>query len=231
MNTQRSARHWALGLVALVCVNFSAHADEPPVLELYLARHGQTDWNLEKRLQGATDNHLNQTGRQQAQQLAEQLAGIQWTAVYSSNLSRAQETAALIAPQTKATPLPNLAERSFGIFEGISETAPSEQLQAFKTRSTNPEDNLDGGESLTSQAQRVGLALAQIRREQPQGSVLIVSHGGVTPLILASLLQLPPIEAVKLIRQSNDELYRVRLQEGQPSQIWKLIPASQLEQL
>ncbi|MCH2222377.1 MAG: histidine phosphatase family protein, partial [Dechloromonas sp.] len=56
---------------------------ETPVLDIYLARHGQTDWNLEKRLQGGTDNPLNETGRQQAKQLGDKLAGVPITAVYS----------------------------------------------------------------------------------------------------------------------------------------------------
>ena len=49
---------------------------DTPVLDIYLARHGQTDWNLEKRLQGGTDNLLNETGRQQAKQLGDKLAGV-----------------------------------------------------------------------------------------------------------------------------------------------------------
>jgi len=61
--------------------------------------------------------------------------------------------------------------------------------------------------------------------------VLVVSHGGVTPLILAHLLQLPVAEAVARIRQGNDEVYLVRLRPGQAPSLWKLLGRDSLEQL
>ena len=203
-----------------------------PVLDLYLARHGQTDWNLEKRLQGSTDNPLNETGRAQARQLGDKLAGIRFAAIYHSSLARAGETAALARPGQAGKPLAALAERSFGKFEGMYEDGRDAELSAeFKARSGNLEDSLDGGESVVSQARRVALAVDQIRASQPQGSVLIVSHGGVTPLILAHLLQLPVSEALARIKQGNDEVYLLRLRGKTVPQIWKLISKDSLEQL
>ena len=208
-----------------------AQAGEP-VLDLYLARHGQTDWNLEKRLQGSTDNPLNETGRAQARQLGDKLAGIRFAAIYHSSLARAGETAALARPGQAGKPLAALAERSFGKFEGMYEDGRDAELSAeFKARSGNLEDSLDGGESVVSQARRVALAVDQIRASQPQGSVLIVSHGGVTPLILAHLLQLPVSEALARIKQGNDEVYLLRLRGKTVPQIWKLISKDSLEQL
>ena len=85
------------GTLALASVAVVAHAEEP-VLDIYLARHGQTAWNLEKRLQGATDNVLNETGKGQARQLGDTLKGVGFSAVYASSLARARETATLAAP-------------------------------------------------------------------------------------------------------------------------------------
>lgn len=205
---------------------------DTPVLDIYLARHGQTDWNLEKRLQGGTDNPLNDTGRQQARQLGDKLAGVPITAVYSSGLVRARETAALALPAVKATPLAALSERSFGKFEGMYEDGRDAAMSAeFKARGSQPDDTLDGGESLNSQAERVARAIDQIRHGKAKGSVLVVSHGGVTPLILGHLLKLPVAEAVARIKQSNDEVYLVRLIGKQPPQVFKLISRDMLEQL
>ena len=219
------------GALALASMAVVAHAEEA-VLDIYLARHGQTAWNLEKRLQGATDNVLNETGKGQARQLGDTLKGVGFSAVYTSSLARARETATLAAPGVTPTPLPALAERSFGKFEGMFEDGRDASLGTeFKARAGNPDDALDGGESLNSQARRVAQAVEQIRSTHKKGSVLVVSHGGVTPLILAQLLQLPASEAATRIKQANDEVYLVRLRGQQPVQTWKLIGKDALEQL
>lgn len=217
--------------LVLIMMAGAALADTP-MLDIYLARHGQTDWNLEKRLQGGTDNPLNDTGRHQAKQLGAKLAGVPITAVYSSSLVRAKETAVLALPAVKATPLAALSERSFGKFEGMYEDGRDAVMTAeFKARGSQPDDALEGGESLNSQASRVAQAIEQIRKAHTNGSVLVVSHGGVTPLILGHLLKLPVPEAVARIKQSNDEVYLVRLIGQQPPQVFKLITREMLEQL
>lgn len=81
-------------LFATSCALALPVAAETQALDIYLVRHGQTQWNLEKRLQGATDNVLNETGRRQAAELAQRLAGVSFSHIYSSGLRRAQETTA-----------------------------------------------------------------------------------------------------------------------------------------
>jgi len=219
-------------LAALPLLAALPAAAETAVLELYLARHGQTDWNLKKKIQGSTDNKLNATGQDQARALGVKLAGVALDAVYTSGLVRAKETAAIAVPGLAATALPALNERSFGKFEGIAEDkADPALLEEFKARSADPEDSLDGGESLASQAERVAAAVAEIRAAHPSGRILIVSHGGVTPLILAALLGMPPAEARATIAQATDEVYLVRLVGDAPPVIWKAIPADKLDQL
>jgi len=207
-------------------------AAEAPVLDIYLVRHGQTQWNLEKRLQGATDNVLNDTGRRQAAELAQRLAGVPFSHIYSSGLRRAQETAAAFAGKTPVTALPALNERSFGKFEGIFEDQRDAALFAeFGQRGSVLDDSLDGGESLQSQADRVKAAVRQITTRHTAGSIAIVAHGGVNPLVLAALLDIPVAEAVARIKQANDEVYLVRLRSGQPPSVWKQVSRSTLEQL
>src|SRR5215510_5655018 len=73
-----------------------ALAQSAGTLRIYLARHGETDWNAELRLQGTSDIPLNSKGRQQAAKLAERLKGIHLDAVYCSTLSRSRETATIV---------------------------------------------------------------------------------------------------------------------------------------
>ncbi len=219
-------------LLAAGCVLALPVVAETQSLDIYLVRHGQTQWNLEKRLQGATDNVLNETGRRQAAELAQRLAGVPFNHIYSSGLRRAQETATAFAGATPVTALPALNERSFGKFEGIFEDQRDAALFAeFGKRGTVLDDSLDGGESLQSQADRVMTAVRQITARHTTGSIAIVAHGGVNPLVLAALLEIPVAEAVARIKQANDEVYLVRLRSGQPPSVWKQVIRSTLEQL
>jgi len=222
----------ALALIVPGLMACATTTADDSVLDLYLVRHGQTAWNLEKRLQGATDNVLNETGRRQATELAPRLAGVKFSHIYSSGLKRAQETAAAFAGHTPVTALPALNERSFGKFEGIFEDERSGALYAeFGRRGSVLADALDGGESLQSQADRVKTAVREITARHRSGSVAIVAHGGVNPLVLAALLDIPVSEAVARIKQGNDEVYLVRLRSGQPPSVWKQVGRGTLEQL
>ncbi|MDR2336429.1 MAG: histidine phosphatase family protein [Burkholderiaceae bacterium] len=209
-----------------------ARAAEEAVLDIYVVRHGQTAWNLEKKLQGSTDNVLNETGTRQAQELGQKLAGVKFDHIYSSGLQRAKDTAAAFAGSTPVTPMKELNERSFGKFEGIYEDERDAAMFAeFGKRVTVLDDDLEGGESLQSQAHRVKNAVAAIRQQHKQGTVAIVAHGGVNPLVLSALLDIPVPEAVARIKQGNDEVYLVRVRDGQPPSVWKQVVRGTLEQL
>src|SRR5258705_10204218 len=94
-------------------------------LRLYIARHGETDWNLQHRLQGWTDRPLDETGRQQAAALADSLKGVRIDAIYSSTLSRSRVTAQAVAAKTMTVKsLDGLRERYYGHFQGGSDTDP-----------------------------------------------------------------------------------------------------------
>ena len=91
---------------------------------ILLARHGETDWNRDRRVQGHTDVPLNDEGRRQAQALSRELDGCRFDAVYSSDLARAIETAEILAEQRglEVTALPALREKHFGTWEGLTDT-------------------------------------------------------------------------------------------------------------
>ena len=137
-----------------------------------LVRHGQTDWNAQRRLQGSTDIPLNDVGRGQAREAVATLSGYEWDAIVSSPLSRAAETAHLIAGGlglSVARHIPELTERSFGPAEGM-QAGP--ELEALR---------IPGGfrdaESEDEAASRGLTALENLAAEFRGGRVLVVAHG------------------------------------------------------
>ena len=118
--TRTHARTRLLIVSSLILLTLPANAQQPAAgtVRIFLARHGQTDWNLEGRLQGGTDIPLNATGRQQAARLAERLKGIHLDAVYSSALARSRDTAQIVVGSDTLTSNARLNERRLGKFEG-----------------------------------------------------------------------------------------------------------------
>ena len=137
-----------------------------------LVRHGQTDWNAQRRLQGSTDIPLNDVGRGQARDAVAVLSGYEWDAIVSSPLSRAAETADLIAAGLGLRVnrrVPELAERSFGPAEGL-QAGP--ELDALRIPG-----GFRGAEDEDAAARR-GLAALEALAEEFHGRrVLVVAHG------------------------------------------------------
>ncbi|MFF2319114.1 histidine phosphatase family protein [Arthrobacter sp. NPDC058097] len=145
-----------------------------------LIRHGQTDWNAQRRLQGSSDIPLNDFGRGQARDAVAVLSGQKWDTVVSSPLGRAAETAELIAAGlglTVSRHVPELTERSFGDAEGL-QAGP--ELEALRTP-----DGFRGAESDDEAASR-GLAALEALAEEFRGRrVLVVAHGTLLRLTLS----------------------------------------------
>jgi broad specificity phosphatase PhoE len=136
------------------------------VTTLLLVRHGETDWNADGRLQGQTDRPLSDFGRRQARQLAEKLDGEQFAALYSSDLSRARETAEIVGERLGlAVGLdPDLREKDWGNWEGL--TAAERDRVEFV------------GEPTEAHLERTLRALRRISERHPGVRVLVVTHGG-----------------------------------------------------
>ena len=134
---------------------------------LLLVRHGETDWNADARLQGQTDRPLSDFGRRQARQLADELAEEQFEAIYSSDLSRARETAEIVGERLGLAVVldPDLREKDWGTWEGL--TAVERDRVEFV------------GESTEAHQERILRALRRISERHPgDGRVLVVTHGG-----------------------------------------------------
>jgi broad specificity phosphatase PhoE len=147
---------------------------------ILLVRHGETDWNLHRRLQGHADTPLNRRGREQARDLAAELADEPIDAVYSSDLVRAHETARVVAEAhgLDVTAIDDLRERNFGTWEGLSD----DEIHArFPEAATGV---LGDGETREEMARRVFDALQRIADSHPGGRVLVVSHGGPLRAVL-----------------------------------------------
>ncbi|KAG2449387.1 hypothetical protein HYH02_005537 [Chlamydomonas schloesseri] len=161
--------------------------DASRATEVFLVRHGQTDWNAEMRLQGQLDPPLNDLGEQQAEEVAAALADRHLAAIYSSDLTRALQTARAVAgrrPAGQALEVrtsPQLRERSLGVLEGltIAEAAVRQPEALRLLRSHDPATVVPGGESAAAMRQRVVADIERICEQHRGQSVLIVAHGGV----------------------------------------------------
>lgn len=215
-------------LISLLCTNAFAQ------LTVYVVRHGQTDWNKDGRIQGGTDNPLNATGREQATTMARLMAEIKVDAVYVSSHKRAQQTAEVFQsrlPSLPITAMDELRERFFGKFESANDKDAAIMADWNKRRFTWADD-MEGGETLESQSRRAEAALKTIRDKHPNGgTVVIVGHGGINPLLISHLLGVPPAEGASAINQGNDEIYQIVLPKTGAPAIWKLIARSKLGEL
>lgn len=207
-----------LPLLLLPRMSAWPHAQSAGTLRIYVARHGETDWNLTHRLQGWTDRPLNDLGRRQASDLAESLKSVRLDAIYSSTLSRSRDTAQAVAgARMTVKSLPGLRERNYGKFQGMSDT------DADYLRRVNAwDDQMDGGESLNQLLARTRESIDLIRREHPSGNVLVVAHRITNQMVLRALLNLTADQAVK-IEQGNDEVYLVEIDPGATPRLWKLV--------
>lgn len=146
---------------------------------LYLVRHGETDWNRAKKIQGTTDIPLNDTGRAQAKVAGRLLARRDWDHIVTSPLSRARETARIIAGEvglSEPTVLDAIVERNYGEAEGLTGDELSDRF---------PDDApIAGRESRVEVADRAIPALVALAEAHPDESILVVSHGGVIRTIL-----------------------------------------------
>ena len=147
---------------------------------LYLARHGETDWNAEHRWQGHADPPLNATGRRQARRMADELSGRGIEAVYSSDLRRALETATIAGERLGLDVRTDerLREVDVGEWSGLTMAEVEERHPEAAARRRAGGLGWERGETFESMGARVGEAVLAIAAAHPDGRVLVVSHGG-----------------------------------------------------
>ena len=163
-------------------------------IRVVLWRHGQTDWNVENRFQGHSDIPLNKVGHYQASEAAKVLAALRPDRIISSDLIRAQETAAPLASLTdiKVEVNPNLRETDGGLWEG---------KLASENRATHGElfaNWYEGGDEPAgvtgerrSDVARRAVAVIEKETSNFSGTIVFVTHGGTVRSVLGSILKLP----------------------------------------
>ena len=166
----------------------------PPTRRLLLVRHGQTAWNAEHRWQGSRDIALSETGREQARALGRRLSGVPLAAAFCSGMARSRETALLATGgRLEVADEPLLREISYGTWEGVTDADVATRWpdDHARWRGVPHEIRPGGGESLDELAARAVEGLRRCLRAAPEGTVLVVAHGGVNRVLIARMLDIP----------------------------------------
>jgi len=165
-------------------------------MTLFLARHGETEWNRVGRWQGNTDIPLSEVGRAQARQLAERLRDRNVTEIFSSDLSRARETAEIVAEALGVTRLrldPRLRERGFGCFEGLTrEECEERHAEVWASYLADRRTVPPGAEPQAQVVARVVAALTAVAESDLTGHVLVVSHGAAIRSFVHTITGIAP---------------------------------------
>jgi broad specificity phosphatase PhoE len=196
-------------------------------MQIILLRHGATDWNLQGRCQGATDLDLNDTGLRQAAGVAAALSGETIAAIYSSNLKRAFQTAAIIGQTHNLAVVveERLRELDHGELEGLTFAEVHSTMPDFfrEWRERPGEVLIPGGERLTEVDARVWEGMSRIgRRHRPDETAVIVSHHFPIAAVLCRItgtslnryrsFRVAPCEATRLTYR--DEAWAVLQAQG-----------------
>lgn len=155
--------------------------------ELCLVRHGETLWNREARLQGSKDIPLSDIGIQQVKMAAERLSKEAWDLIYSSDLSRAKNTAEHLNEQLKIPHYlePGLRERNYGMLEGMTRDEIDARYPGLLSHTS--ESTVEGLESYEALSQRVKETVEAIARSHHGKRILIVTHGGTINAFLHAI--------------------------------------------
>lgn len=177
-----------------------------------ITRHGETDWNRMGILQGWFDVPINDLGRRQAHEMAARFAGSGFTAVWSSPLVRARETAEIIAARLQLPPPScheGVKERNFGAIQGIPKDELAELNPALLEQilRRNPAASFVGGESMDEFADRVLAAFDDIGERHHGDRVLVITHGWVMDVLTRHIGGMPRSAILPLKRKNGESLW------------------------
>ncbi|CAQ82621.1 MULTISPECIES: 2,3-diphosphoglycerate-dependent phosphoglycerate mutase GpmB [Photorhabdus] len=187
------------------------------MLQVYLVRHGESEWNAERRIQGQSDSPLTETGEYQARLVAQRVKSESITHIITSDLGRTRRTAEIIAEVCDCEIIlePRLRELNMGVLErrNIDSLTSEEESWRKKVLDGTPGGRIPEGESMDELAVRMRAALESCRN-LPNGSrPLLVSHGIALGCLVGTILGLPA-HAERRLRLRNCSLSRVDYQSS-----------------
>jgi broad specificity phosphatase PhoE len=201
------------------------------VTTILLARHGESDWNHERRWQGHADRPLTARGREQADDLADRLDAIRLDAIYASDLERARDTARVVAERRGVTveTLRALREVDVGSWSGLTREEAEQRYPQDFARWKAGDTGWRDGETYEEMSVRVLACVAEIVKCHADGRVLVVSHGGPIRAIHAAALGMDVHEYRRLRPvEPNARLSAVCTENGR---LTRLCPASEIPDL
>ncbi|WP_336282957.1 2,3-diphosphoglycerate-dependent phosphoglycerate mutase GpmB [Cronobacter dublinensis] len=187
------------------------------MLQVYLVRHGETQWNAERRIQGQSDSPLTEKGEHQAMQVAQRAKALGITHIISSDLGRTRRTAEIIAQGCGCDVIldARLRELDMGILERRHLDTLTDEEEGWRRQLVNgtPDGRIPQGESMQEVSNRMHGALNACL-ELPEGSrPLLVSHGMALGCLVSTILGLPAY-AERRLRLRNCSISRVDYQES-----------------
>ncbi len=164
---------------------------------LYIIRHGETEWNLKRIIQGHADSPLTDSGRAQAMAIATRLQGLEFNTLYSSDLGRAVSTAQYISDKC-GHPIftdERLRELNYGVFEGLNEAEAARRFpKEFKfLKNRDPEYIIPGGESYNQFSARAISCLEELMDKHKGEQIMVITHGGILSRLFRHALNLPVV--------------------------------------
>ncbi|WP_350344544.1 histidine phosphatase family protein [Proteinivorax tanatarense] len=164
-------------------------------MRLILVRHGQTEWNIKKKIQGSTDTELSPQGIEEGRLVAKRLSNWDINHIYSSDLKRAAKTAQFIS-QYHSKPLSidydiRLRESCFGKWEGLTmEQVKEKYFKQYASREETPYVDIPEGESFKHFSQRLEEFITEKQTQHINSNVVAVAHSAVIKTILHNCLEL-----------------------------------------
>ncbi|AFI92078.1 phosphoglycerate mutase GpmB [Pectobacterium parmentieri] len=188
------------------------------MLQVYLVRHGETEWNVARRIQGQSDSALTPRGEQQAEQVAERIRTLGITHIFTSDLGRTRQTTEIIAKSSGNCQIilePGLRELNMGVLEARDLDSLTDEEEGWRKGLVDgtPDGRIPEGESMVDVALRMHGVLERCLTLPAGSRPLLVSHGMALGCLLSTVLGLPA-SAERRLRLRNCSLSRIDYQQS-----------------